>query len=210
MSAPEQIKLAPHDAVVLSANQHGCLLRKCDYLVACDNKPGRRYVSPKGLVDLREFHTPIISPRESMADFRIFNVPVNSSGVMAAWAAWLMGCSPIMLAGMDLYLGKTTYFHSPSAVSTGRHLPSGAHLAKWGLLKEKTGGSIMLRPLGGPLIGLFPAYSIDEQKLALPTREFLLKMAQGALVKMKATGKIVEVTPVEMHRGLRRGDLARI
>lgn len=208
-SAPAHLKLAPEGALLISANQHGCLLTKCDYLVACDNKPGRRYVSPQGLVDLRQFGVPIISPRESMADYRLFSSPVNSSGCIAAWCAWIMGCAPICLAGMDLYLGKATYFHSPKAQSTGLHLPVGSHANKWVALSNNAPGA-MLRPLGGPLVGAFPQYSPSEEVVPLPSREEIMSRVVGRLAKVKATGKQVEVDAIALRRGLRNGSLVAL
>lgn len=210
-SAPEQIKLAPAGAVTISVNQHGMLLHKCDYIVACDNKPGRRYVSPKGLLDLRELGAPVISPRVEMADYRIFKIPINNSGCTAAWVAWVMGCSPICLAGMDLYLGKATYFHSPLAHSTGKFLPEGNHLNKWRLLQQALPSSVMLRPLGGPLAGKeFPAYSAVEPISPAPSREEVLAQARGHLVKLVKTGQVIEVGDLDRSIGLRKKQMVAV
>lgn len=209
-SAPKQLKQVPEGALLISANQHGCLLTKCDYLVACDNKPGRRYVSPKGLVDLRDFGIPIISPRESMAEYRIYSkVPANSSGVMAAWVAWLMGCVPICLVGMDLYLGKATYFHSPAAQSTGRHLMVSLHMNKWTILRDRAIGA-MYRAMGGPLVGIFPAYSPTELPLPIVQCGELLRHCRGQLAKVKETGQVIEVDELTLHRGVRKGRLVKV
>jgi hypothetical protein len=208
-SAPVQVARAPAGAVVLSANQHGALLTKCDYIVACDNKPGRRYVAPHGLVDLRGFGVPVISPRAEMADYRIFKVPVNSSGCMAAWAAWVMGCAPICLAGMDLYLGKATYFHSPKAKSTGTHVPEDTHAGRWRMLQAAIPGA-MLRSLGGPLVGVLPAYDPAEPPAPPPTVIEVLAQARGTMAKILNTGQIVEVGAVELAAGLRRRSMVKV
>lgn len=184
-SLPEQMKRVPAGAVLLSANQHGCLLTKCDYMVVCDDKTRPTFKNLEGkLFALRELGVPVISPRRTMADYLIERrLPVNNSGAVAAWAAWIMGCAPILLAGMDCYVGAT-YWHDAKGRSTGRCVPQSTHLTKWRMLELETPGA-MLRTLGGPLATLFPSYDPAEVVTAWPARETVLRRASPPVARPK-------------------------
>ena len=145
-SAPEQLKSCPADALYISANQHGCFLRRCDYVYCADAVEER--------INLRESGVPIISPRPS-ADYQISEQRFSGSGAMAAYCAWLMGCAPILLVGMDCYQGGT-YFHDASAESVGKRIPLHRHLARWAPLVALAGNNF--RVFSGPLVGLFLLY----------------------------------------------------
>ena len=212
-SLPAHAARAPERCVFLSANQHGCLLRKCDYLVVCDDKPGRRFAAPNGPVDLKSFGTPIISPRTSMADYRVFERPVpNNSGVVGAWILWVMGCSPILLAGMDCYAGGT-YWHSPKADSSGRGMTRERHLFKWEQLRNKFPDA-PFRVMGGPLAKLFPVYDPAERiEYTWPRREDVREAVSGKRVRVvrpwrhHPAGEQLEVSVIELTEGQREGKL---
>lgn len=161
ISAPAQLARAPEGALFLSANQHGCMLRACDYIVALDVWEHREFKLLDGrMVKITHFGVPIISPRPGDADYRIFDKPAANSGAVAAWCAWVMGCAPILLAGIDCYEGGT-YYHDHNARSSGNHVPVDQHLRKWAKAAAAAPGA-MIRSLGGPLEALFPPYDPAE------------------------------------------------
>lgn len=118
-SAPSGLKLCPDDAVAISANDHGFKLRRCDYITALDRIEKR----------LRPHGVPVIS-RHLFADYRAHTYPQPSSGILGAWLARLMGCTPIYIVGMDCFSGET-YFHDPTAKSSGFSEPPRNHIARW-------------------------------------------------------------------------------
>lgn len=214
-SMPEQAARAPEASVQISVNQHGCLLRKCDYIVACDDKPGKRFAGPNGLVDLKSFGVPIISPRSSMADYRMFERPTpNNSGIIASWIAWLMGCCPILLAGMDCFAGGVTYWHTPNAQSSGRGLMVDRHVQKWRFLREKL-PEAGIRLMGdGPLRELFKVYDRAEVLTPVwPDPAVIASQVAGKRVRVVKpwrkypAGIELQVGTAELEEGKREGKL---
>lgn len=72
---------------------------------------------------------PLVS-RHMFADYRLLQNPWRDSGRAAAWLARLMGCDPIILAGIDCYSGGT-YWHDKTAQSAGRFAAPRDHRARW-------------------------------------------------------------------------------
>jgi hypothetical protein len=130
---------------------------------------------------LRSFGVPIISVRREDADIRIFEKPTANSGVTAAWAAWVMGCAPIITGGMTCYTGGT-YFHDAKAVSSGCAIHLTQHLGRWSKLKEVAPDG-MFRAMSGPLIGLFPAYDPSEP-VRQPACPSGIKGTRGTIVRL--------------------------
>jgi hypothetical protein len=193
-SAPETFRMAPADAVAFSANRHGCLLRPCDYIVACDEWGTKRKAKMADGVErsIREWGAPVVSVRRVDADIRIFERPIASSGATGAWVAWVMGCAPILLCGMDCYIGKA-YFHDAKAQTTGRHVPESSHVARWSAL-PKFAPDGMFRVLGnGPLTRLFPVYDPAEP-VRPPARPESVHGAMGETVRLKRPLKLVGQT----------------
>ena len=90
----------------ISANEHGCKIRKADYIVAMDEQHGCGRAMGKVL---REFSdAPIISPA-SYSDYKMSTWPFAPrriySGLVGAWVAWALGAKVVILAGMDSYNG---------------------------------------------------------------------------------------------------------
>lgn len=150
------------DFVLFSANQHGCVLRdqgmvpRVDYVLAVDNIETKKL--DRAGNTLRSYGVPIVSIR-MWADIRMFSKPVATSGMCAAYVAWVMGCSPIVLAGMDCYDGGT-YWWDERAESTGHRMQVKAHVKRWQQLLEKADG--MFRTMGGPTERVFPRYDPTE------------------------------------------------
>lgn len=220
-SAPANAVRAPADAIVFSANQHGCILRagKCDYIVACDEfgtRDQKRFDYGGRKVTLRDFGVPIVSPRRIDADIMMFKIPIHETGPTAGWVAWLMGCAPILLTGMDCYVGGT-YFHNPKALSTGTHVPESTHVGRWHELKQKAPDG-MFRILGcPPLKGVFPEYNPSE-RVTMPARPLVVPEASGKRVRLQKDlhvgvqlpgGLEVELSEGELRRARVEGALAR-
>lgn len=89
----------------ISINGHGCEFQKADYVLAMDetntktNVPMNKHI--RTLTD-----APIISPR-AFADYQLMTWPQAPrdvlSGMVGAWAAFVMGAKVVILAGMDGY-----------------------------------------------------------------------------------------------------------
>ena len=89
--------------VWISTNDHGARLREVDYVFAMDNLHTKLRVPMEGLI---RPHTaaPIIGPWH-WCDYALTHYPLVPklvfSGVIAVWAAHLMGAHPVILAGFD-------------------------------------------------------------------------------------------------------------
>jgi hypothetical protein len=115
VSLPESIKGLEAD-VWISANQHGAMLRKVDYIVYTDvvHQVTKEPMAPM----LRKYGVPLISKRFD-SDYRIPEFPFNgNSGMQAVVIACMLECDPIIVVGMDFYQGGT-YFHDVNAISSG-------------------------------------------------------------------------------------------
>lgn len=162
--------VAPRDAVVLSANDHGyrCgLFPPVDFIVACDDGMGEV---------CRPYGAPIISPKR-WADIRDLHRVDNNSGRLAVYAAWVMGCAPIVLIGMDCYDGAT-YFDRPDAVSAGNNKTIEQHIRRWRQLTELAPG-IMIRATSGPLLEVFPKFDPNEPPVPPAPREKVESLVAG-------------------------------
>lgn len=91
--------------VVISTNGHGVDIRAPDYLLAIDHTHTGRQV-PMGKHLRERSDATIISPH-GFADFRLGFWPESPrfvlSGLVATWAAFVMGAKVVTLAGMDGY-----------------------------------------------------------------------------------------------------------
>lgn len=160
-SAPEQFKKCPEGALILSANHHGCLLTRCDYIVSQE-------LSDVTHAMLRKYGVPIISPFAE-ADYLIEVPGLKVSGMEATRTAVVLGCSPVILAGMDCYVGIVEHWHRPDRTHTyGRNgdpplPPRKLHkqLAAWSTLK----GLGDIRVCGGPLTAVFPVWQGDQNRV---------------------------------------------
>lgn len=174
-SLPEQLETLPPDAVLISCNQHGCMLTLCDYIVALDVG-----IQP----ELREHGRPIISPQVG-ADYRISEHPrLDYTGQQAAWVAWLMGGHPIVLCGMDLYQ-TGTWWHDPKADCSAYQRPYDSHFSTW-----QRGARVVpatIRAAGGPLVEIFGAWDPADQfpVFVPPERSVLLAACAGVIVEIR-------------------------
>lgn len=91
--------------IYISTNGHGCDLVSADYVLAMDeantktHRPMLEHI--RAITD-----APLISPRH-FADYQLMTWPQAPrdvlSGMVAAWAAFMMGAKVVILAGMDGY-----------------------------------------------------------------------------------------------------------
>jgi len=159
--------------VYLSANDHAFKLpAPVDYIVACDN------IEPR----LRPYGRPIVGPRH-WADFRVLHQVVSNSGALACMVAWAMGCSPIVVCGVELYQGGT-YFHDEHAKSMGKTATVKQHLRRWSMLVDAYAGAFV-RPISGPLLQLFPAFDPAEDRRGEDA---------AAIIRTIVGGKVIEIT----------------
>lgn len=158
-------------AVVLAANDHAFRRPiEVDYIVACDNHMRERLVI---------YRRPIISPRH-WADYRVLHQVVSNSAALAAVAAWVMGCAPIIVCGVELYAGDT-YAHDPKAPSVGKTISVPQHLRRWEKLTAATPGA-QIRPVDGPLLALWPRWDPLEASAAPAPAESIRRIVAGERV----------------------------
>jgi hypothetical protein len=160
VSLPESIKGLSAD-VWISANQHGALLRPVDYIVYTDviHQVQKIPMAPM----LRKYGVPLISKRYD-CDYRIPNFKFEgNSGMQAVIVACILECDPIIICGMDFYDGGT-YFHDPSAKSSGNDRTIRAEQERIDRLYQETTG-YNVRRIGCNRLP-YPIYDAAE---ALPT-----------------------------------------
>lgn len=97
--------------IYISTNGHGLQFQTADYLLAMD-ETNRTHNMPMGKYLSQINSAPIISPR-GYADYQLTNWPQAPrdvlSGMVATWAAFVMGAKCVVLAGMDAYGGDAGY-----------------------------------------------------------------------------------------------------
>lgn len=159
-------------AVYLSANDHAFKLpAPVDYIVACDNIEQR----------LRVHGRPIIAPRH-WADFRVLHQVVSNSAALACVVAWAMGCSPIVVTGVELY-SAGTYFHDERAHSPGKTANVQQHLRRWSKLIEASVGAYV-RPVSGPLLQRFPRFDSNEAAMPADPEDMIASIIGGSRVEI--------------------------
>jgi hypothetical protein len=105
----------PDEAIYISANHHGALLRPVDFIVYTDRLHQVTY-APMSYV-LRQYGAPLVSVREE-ADYRVPEMFAGNSGLQAILFACMIGCDPVIVTGIEMFKGKT-YFHDPDYPSSG-------------------------------------------------------------------------------------------
>lgn len=131
--------------VWISANEHGAKLRPVDYVLAMDNIHTVLRVPMEGHI---RPHTkaPIIGPWH-WCDYDLSTYPLSPkmllSGVIASWAAYLMGAHPVIMAGFDCYGGMGR--------AVGHHKSYVPHV------------KAQVRVVSGPLLELYKQYDPAEK-----------------------------------------------
>lgn len=132
--------------VYISTNGHGAEVKPPDYVLAMDEAHSKLRVPMLGVIRGKT-DAPIISPRP-YADFQLADWPQCPrdvlSGMVATWAAWMLGAKVVLLAGMDGYGGDPGYVHEAVKMARDVHCP--------------------VRVIGGgPLTKAWPAYDPGEK-----------------------------------------------
>ena len=158
-------------SVVLSANEHGVYQGHypVDYLVNVDKihcalkVPMERH--------LRQFGLPIIN-QHTWADFRLVDWGFGAnSGITAIAVAAGLACTPVVCVGIDLFGTGRAYFHDEefrNKTPRPRSSPP-AHFARARIAELKSRiKDYPVRPVSGPLMEFFPAWSPAEQFKKVP------------------------------------------
>lgn len=189
-----EIEACPQDTVWFSVNDHGLRARGiCDYIAALD--PIAEELKGRG--------APVLSTRRS-ADVLAFELRCANSGIFAAWCAWVMGCAPIVPIGIECYTGGT-YAHDLRAESAGRRFTLEQHLDRWAMLGRIAPG-VMVRPVGGPLLRMFPRYDPAEPAAPIADAETLRRAAIGETLRFTrrheefAKGEVERFSKTEARR----------
>jgi hypothetical protein len=158
----------------ISSNEHGAKLRPVDYVLAMDNLHTGLKVPMEGHI---RAHTdaPIIGPWH-WCDYGLTTYPLAPrlllSGVIATWAAHMMGAHPVILAGFDCYGG------TPRSVNQhGDYVP---HLAK-----------CQVRVASGPLLKFWKQYSPEEEMPNYVPPDVFVESSHGVRVRV--------IKPVEIR-----------
>lgn len=201
---PEDYKTVPYDAIYYSANDHGCKVVPCNYLVCCDD-----------IGDRAHGHDIPVICRFPWADYRLYDIPLPNSGAMASWAAWVMGCEPIIIIGVECFTGKT-YADNLEAPSSGFFKSKAEHLKRWSRLKDLCPNA-SFRPVSGPLLDIFPKYEPSDlrQQYRNDGRDFVESRCRGTRVEVMQdctlngrtyiAGTVREVDDIEERILHRRG-----
>lgn len=189
ISLPEHVGQCPENAVFVSANEHGALLRPVEFIVSIDDNESA----------LREYGVPVIG-RRHWCDYRIQDwIDFHYSGPTAAWVLWALGCHPIVLAGMDCYQGGT-YHHDAEARSTGNLHKLSEHLEYWLALREHLPDA-MIRSCGGPTREVFSAWDPAEPVLPCERRPDLEDMKSMEIRRVR-TQELARINHKRVPAGL--------
>lgn len=155
---PSDLKIVPKNAVYYSCNAHPLLDKPdADYIVYSDKRVGET---------VKDYKIPRISPHEEFADYviKISQNPINvgdiwtsgQTGHVATTLALYMGCSLVILTGMDLYMTGEYVRSTPGAPFK----PRGSKERK--MLQWRKGLQFIeyskVRVASGPLIEIFGEY----------------------------------------------------
>lgn len=152
-SALDDLKKAPSDAVIFGINHHATQFIDCDYIVFNDQSMAKLVKDFKGIK---------LSIHEHLSEYDLRMGPkLGNSSSQACWAAWLMGCDPIILAGMDCYTGEKMYCHSYEEYELPKIWPLQNHINSWKVTKDACPG-VDFFAISGPLVHLFGGIEYDR------------------------------------------------
>lgn len=108
----DHLEMGVEADVWISANHHGILLRTADYMLCMDEVVKQHGHTPFPDFVRARSTAKIISPYH-WADFQLITWPQHPrlvlSGMVATWAAFMMGAKAVYLLGMDGYGGDPGY-----------------------------------------------------------------------------------------------------
>lgn len=139
-SLPSEFWRCPWDAVRISANEHGCKFTRCDYIVALDDLTEK----------LQPYGVPRIGPYLTYEHPYLDKWTVANSAAFGCYVALVMGCSRVIVTGVDCY--RSGYWHHETAPKVaGKEL---FRFLEWQELKKLVPDGFV-RAAGGPLVELF-------------------------------------------------------
>jgi len=161
-SLPDDVEKVKGDAIWFSANQHGAMLRQCDYIVYVD--PVHQVTRERMQDKLSAFGVPTISPCFG-ADYRVPNWNAagfrGNCGMQSIWFASMLGANPIIVCGMECYRGGV-YWHDAEAKSSSKGRPEKFFDARIADLKRLVDGA-NIRAVTPSMQKHFPAYDPAEE-----------------------------------------------
>lgn len=174
------------DAVYLSVNEHGVMPNlqnapaEVHAIVCVDGTHGATGRPMREV--LRPFGKPIIAPRY-WADYRVLRHAATNSAILACLAAWVMGCAPIVVTGVDMFRSKATYWHNPTALSVGKRTPPQEHVKRWQMVRQLL-PLAMLRAISGPLADSFKPWNPHERPEPIAPTHRILAIINGTWVEI--------------------------
>lgn len=183
-SLPAQLPLL-RGVKAVSANEHGALVHPCDYIVAVDIF---HTITKEDMVArLRPHGLPIVSPLFN-ADIRMTDWDFwGNSGQHAIWLAWALGAHPVLVAGMDCYVGDT-YYHTARANSSGHQKGADYFLNSARQLRDTMMPGAEVRVLGGGLLTeVWKPYDPEEEFAPfVPSSELTALARRPTFVELRA------------------------
>lgn len=160
-SLPGDMKKLPAGCVLIAVNYHAFHLCKPKFMVYNDDPES----DPLLLEAVKTFKTTKVSPHNT-SDIE-FDVPVWTgfySSQTAAWLALWMGCTPVILCGMDCYQGEKKYFHEYED-KVHFHYPLEHHITSWVEdARNMLPGWQRVKVMSGPLVNIFDKFGVVNEK----------------------------------------------
>jgi hypothetical protein len=188
----------------VSTNEHGAKLRRVDYVFAMDNQHTMLKVLMPTIIRPHT-NAPIIGPWQ-WCDYGLTDYPLSPrllfTGVVAAWAAGLMGAHPVILAGFDC---------------TGHAKRSIDQFSSY-----KPFVKAEVRVASGPLVGLWKQYDPDEGFAEYTPPEVFdeIAMVHGVTVRVHKPieirgtlypiGTVLRVPKAEVWRQIKHRSLTEV
>jgi len=163
-SLPSDMKRLPARCLLIAVNYHALHLCHPDFMVYNDQPES----DPELLEAVKK--TKAIKVSSDLSTNIEFDVPVWTgfySSNTAAWFALWLGCDPVILCGMDCYVGEVKYFHPYTKDVPSFYYPLDDHLRPW--IEEgrnKLPNVERLKVMSGPLINIFERYLPIYEKVA--------------------------------------------
>lgn len=213
-------------ALVLSANEHGTKQERfhVDYIVNCDKTHCIRHIAMEPW--LRQFGVPLIN-KWSWADVRLEDWNFNgNSGTTAVALAAVLGGSPIVVTGIDLYATGRNYFYDTTVGLT----PEKRRLAAKPIITQPDRrlrplgdfvGKAHIRPMSGVMTTRWPRFHPGEPLGPPPVLPYVTaqrKVGDYRVVKgfpfgnadVVQSGTVLRLTESEAAQHVRAGRLAKV